>query len=382
MLGWLSWLCLGAVAAGCFCALGAAAAVRGFAHRPLPPTARFPSIAVVKPLRGAESGLYEALASFCVQDYPAAVQVLFGASRADDLCVPVVRKLMADFPACDLELIIDGQVHGANGKVSTLINLQRRIRHDVVIVSDGDIRVQSDYLRGIVAALAGPDVGLVTCLYRGEPQGGLWSTLSAMAIDYHFLPSVLVGLRLRLAHPCLGSTIALMRDTLQRIGGFEAFADRLADDYAIGAAVRGMGMQIAVAEPVVAHLCSERRASDLIGHELRWARTIRAINPKGFAASSVTHPLPFALLFAGLSGFAPEGWIAIALALICRLTLAAAVDRSLPGVSHSKWLVPLRDLLSFMIFVASFFVAVVSWRGRRYRILADGTLSPLNETAP
>jgi ceramide glucosyltransferase len=382
MLVWLSWFCLGAVAVGCCYALGAAAAVRGFANRLLPSTERFPSIAVVKPLRGAEPGLYEALASFCVQDYPAPVQILVGTSRADDLCVPVVRKLMADFPASNLELIIDGQVHGANGKVSTLINLQRRIRHDVVIVSDGDIRVQRDYLRGIVAALAGPDVGLVTCLYRGEPQGGLWSTLSAMAIDYHFLPSVLVGLRLRLAHPCLGSTIALMRDTLQRIGGFGAFADRLADDYAIGAAVRGVGMQIAVAEPVVAHLCSERRARDLIGHELRWARTIRAIDPKGFAGSAVTHPLPFALFFAGLSGFALEGWIAIALASICRVTLAATVDRSLPGVSHSKWLVPLRDLLSFMIFVASFFVAVVSWRGRRYRVLADGTLSPLNETAP
>jgi ceramide glucosyltransferase len=115
---------------------------------------------------------------------------------------------------------------------------------------------------------------------------------------------------------------------------------------------------------------------------LRWARTIRAIDPKGFAGSVVTHPLPFALLFAALSGFAPEGWIAVALALICRLTLAAAVDRSLPGVSHSKWLMPLRDMLSFLIFVASFFVAVVSWRGRRYRVLADGTLSPLNETAP
>jgi ceramide glucosyltransferase len=382
MLVWLSWVCLGAVAAGCIYALWSAIAVRGFAGRPSSPAPeRFPSIAVVKPLRGAEPRLYQALASFCMQDYPGPVQILFGASRADDACVPVVRKLIADFPARDLELIIDDQAHGANGKVSNLINVALRIRHDLVVVSDSDIRVQRDYLRGVAGGFAKSGIGLVTCLYRGEPAAGVWSRLSAMAIDYHFLPSVLVGLRLHLAHPCLGSTIALMRDTLPRIGGFVAFADQLADDYAIGAAVRRIGMEIAVAAPVVTHLCCERTARELARHELRWARTIRAIDPKGFAGSVVTHPIPFALLFAALSGYDPAGWLALTLALGSRLALVREIDRAFPGESHSRWLLPVRDLLSFLIFAASFFVAVVSWRGQRYRVRADGTLSRLNETA-
>lgn len=383
MLVWLGWLCLAVTAVGCIYALGAAFAVRSFARASgAQSSGSHPGIAVLKPLRGAEPGLYQALASFCVQDYPGPVQILFGAREAADACVPVVRKLIAAFPACDLELVIDGQVHGANGKVSNLINLARRIRHDLVVVSDGDIRVQNDYLGGIAGAFAAPDTGLVTCLYRGEPQAGLWSRLSAMAIDYHFLPSVLVGLRLRLAHPCLGSTVAFTRETLTRIGGFAAFADQLADDYAIGAAVRQTGKHIVVASPVVTHICSERTARELVHHELRWARTIRAIDPKGFAGSVVTHPLPFALLFAVVSGFSPVGWLAIAAALACRVVVMYQVDHAFPGVSHSRWLLPLRDLLSFVIFAASFFVAVVSWRGQRYRVGADGTLTPWKETAP
>lgn len=378
----LSWICLGVAGLGSLYALGAAIAVLAFARRPVVPAQRFPGIAIMKPVRGAEPGLYEALASFCTQDYPAPVQILFGASRADDPCVPVLRKLIGDFPACDLELIIDGQTHGANGKVNSLINLTRRIRHELVIVSDGDIQVQPDYLRGVVSAFTDEEVGLVTCMYRGVPQAGLWAQLSAMGIDYHFLPNVLVGASLKLAHPCLGSTIALRRDTLDRIGGFRPFADHLADDYAIGAAVRGTGLNVALGAPVVSHLCTERTARELLRHELRWARTIRAIDPVGFAGSVVTHPLPFALLFAALSGFSWPGWTAIAVALACRLVVVRAVDRCTPGVAHAKWLLPMRDLLSFAIFVSSFFVGVVSWRGQRYRVLADGTLSRLNDTVP
>jgi ceramide glucosyltransferase len=369
-------------AAGCIYALGAAFAVRWFARRPRPLAPRCPSVTILKPLRGAETGLYESLASFCVQDYPAPVQIVFGTGSADDPCVPVVRKLIGDFPGCDLALIIDERIHGTNGKVSTLVNLERHIRNELIVVSDSDILVQPDYLRGIAGSFEHRDVGLVTCLYRGNAQAGVWSRLSALAIDYHFLPSVLVGLGLRMAHPCLGSTIALGRTTLRRIGGFQAFARQLADDYALGAAVRDAGMDVAIAAPVVAHSCTERSARELFGHELRWARTIRAIDPKGFAGSVVTHPLPFALLFAALSGFDPFAWIVVDAAIACRLLLMLAVDRSFPGQPRGRWLLPLRDLLSFAIFLASFFVGKVSWRGRRYRVLADGTLSPVNETAP
>ena len=249
-------------------------------------------------------------------------------------------------------------------------------------MSDSDIHVRGDYLRRIAERISARNIGLVTCLYRGDAQTGVWSRLSAMAIDYQFLPSVLIGVRLRLAHPCLGSTMALMRTTLQRIGGFDAFANQLADDYALGAAVRKVGMEIEIAAPVVTHSCYERQALHLIGHELRWARTIRAIDPKGFAGSVITYPLPFALLYAALSGFGSVGWLAICATIVCRLVLMQVVDHCIPGIPSSRWLVPLRELLSFTIFVASFFGTGVSWRGQRYRVLPDGTLALLNRTAP
>jgi ceramide glucosyltransferase len=196
-----------------------------------------------------------------------------------------------------------------------------------------------------------------------------------MAIDYHFLPNVLMGLALGLARPCFGSTIALNRPTLEGIGGFAAFADQLADDHAMGEAVRARGMRVVLAPVVVAHQCSERSLADLLWHELRWARTIRAIDPAGYAGSVVTHALPLALVAGALRGFDAVGVGAIAVALACRLVLMIQVDHTLGSRSARWWLAPVRDVLSFGVFVASFFVGVVSWRGQRYIVRRDGTMA-------
>jgi len=292
------------------------------------------------------------------------------------------ERLIAARPGRDLALHVTAAIPGANPKVANLIGLQTHVHHDIVLLSDSDIRVAPDYLARVVAALAQPGVGAVTCLYRGDARAGIASSVAAMAIDYHFLPGVCAGLALRLARPCFGSTIVLRRETLARIGGFEAFVHELADDYAIGEAVRATGARVALPPLVVAHACTERRFADLWSHELRWARTLRAASPLGYAGLVVTHPLPFALLFAAFSGFDPFAWIVVDAAIACRLLLMLAVDRSFPGQPRGRWLLPLRDLLSFAVFLASFFVGKVSWRGRRYRVLADGTLSPVNETAP
>jgi ceramide glucosyltransferase len=382
MLTALSLIALFVTLIGCIYTLLAARAVTRFSQREHASAIVYPAVSILKPLRGAEPGLYDALASFCAQDYPAPVQILFGTARAEDPCVPIVRKLIAAFPKCDLQLVVDPSTHGVNGKVSNLVNLAQRASHDLLIVSDSDIEVERDHLREVLDAFGDPEVGAATCLYRGSPRAGIWSQLAAMAIDYQFLPGVVVAVSLDIAHPCLGSTIALTRDTLEQIGGFGAFADHLADDYAIGAAVRKLRLKIAIARPLVLHLCSEGSDTALLRHELRWARTIRAIDPQGFAGSVVTHPLAFALLAAIFSGFALSGWIALSAAMACRFILQAAVDRALPGTAHSRWLMPARDLLSFAVFVASFFVAVVSWRGQRFRVHPDGTLSALNETSP
>lgn len=376
---WLSAAVLLLAAAGCAYTLAAAAAVRRLEGGDAPAEGYVPGITLLKPLRGAEADLYGNLASFCDQDYPGAVQILFGVQDANDPAVAVVLRLIAERPGEDLQLRVLANAAGPNPKIATLIGLQRDIRHEVVVLSDSDVSVARSYLARTVAALAEPGVGLVTCLYRGAPLPGLWPKLASMAVDYHFLPAVLFGLALRIARPCFGSTIALRRETLHRIGGFDAFVSRLADDNAIGESVRALGMRVAIPRWVVAHACSEKSLAELWRHELRWGRTLRAVSPAGYAGTLVTHPLSLALLGALLDGFGWLGLAAVAAAIACRLVLQLQVDHTL-GLSTSRWwLGPVRDVLAFAVFVASFFVDVVSWRGRRYRVCADGTLVPVVE---
>ncbi len=371
------WLVVGFLvlaATGCVYALIAAAAMRRFTGEDASEANAFPSITILKPLHGAEPGLHDKLASFCDQDYPGPVQILFGVQDANDPAVAVVDRLIAERPGADLQLLVSTRPAGPNPKVATLIGLQGRIRHDVVVLSDSDVSVERNYLARTVATLAQPGVGLVTCLYRGTPVPSLWARLASMAIDYDFLPNVLVGLALGLARPCFGSTIAIRRETLERIGGFDAFLEYLADDNAIGEAVRGIGMRVAIPRWIVEHACPERSFMELWSHELRWARTLRAVSPAGYAGMVITHPLPFALLGASLNGLGALGGGSIVAAIACRLVLQLQVDHTLHVSTSRWWLGPARDLLAFVVYVASFFVDVVSWRGQRYKVRADGTL--------
>src|SRR5262245_18104847 len=333
-------------------------------------------VTILKPLCGAEPDLATNLASFCEQDYPGPVRIVFGLSDASDPAAGIVRRLIEKFPNADIELVLGTRMHGANRKITNLINMAPHSRHDVIVLSDSDIKVDRSYLRHVVATLGEPGVGLVTCLYRGISDRRLLSRLAAMAIDHHFLPNVLVGLRLGLAQPCFGSTIALTRETLDRIGGFGPFANQLADDYAIGKAVRGLGLRAAVPPMIVDHICSEQTWSGLVGHELRWARTIRLIDPVGHAGSIVTHPLPFALVAVGLNGLGAIGLGIIALALVCRALAPVQISRMRGSGGGSLWLTPFRDLLSFAIFLASFLPGRVTWRGQRFTVRSDGTLTP------
>jgi ceramide glucosyltransferase len=189
-------------------------------------------------------------------------------------------------------------------------------------------------------------------------------------------------LRLGLARPCFGSTIALRRETLAGIGGFRAFVDCLADDYAIGEAVRAAGMKVVIPSLILAHSCPEQSAAGLLSHELRWARTIRAVNGLGYAGSVVTHPLVFVLLGTALTGFGVLGMTMIVAAIACRLVLQLQVDHTLQVRSNRWWLGPARDLLAFGVYLAGFFVEVVSWRGRSYRVRPDGTLIAVGEPKP
>jgi ceramide glucosyltransferase len=368
---WSSIAALLIAIAGCGYLLAATVLVGRFARTQTPGTpVAPPTVTILKPLYGDDADLVDNLMSFAEQRYAGAVQIVCGVADAHDPAVAVVERLRA---SRELELVIDATLHGANRKVSNLINMAPSIRHEVVILSDGDIRVAPDYLARVLAALQQPHVGAVTCLYHGVAVSGPWSQLGALFINAHFLPSVVLGLASGLARPCFGSTIALKCSTLDAIGGFAAFADRLDDDYAIGAAVRERGEVVAIPPFTVAHLCGEASLRELWRHELRWARTIRSIAPLGHAGSVVMHPLAWALGALALTPWSglliPAAATTIA-AVLCRVALLRSVVREFGLPPQPYWLMPVRDLLSFMVFVASFLGRDVSWKGHRYRLFA------------
>jgi ceramide glucosyltransferase len=371
---WSSIAALLIAIVGCGYLVAATVLVSRFARAQTPRApASTPTVTILKPLYGDDAGLFDNLMSFAEQRYAGAVQIVCGVADADDSAVAVIERLRGSPAARHFELVTDATLHGANRKVSNLINMAPRIRHAVVVLSDGDIRVTPDYLARVIEALQQPNVGAVTCLYHGVAASGPWSKLGALFINAHFLPSVVLGLASGLAQPCFGSTIALKRSTLEAIGGFAAFADRLDDDYAIGAAVRERGEIVAIPPFTVAHLCGEASLLDLWRHELRWARTIRNIAPLGHAGSLVMHPLAWALIVLTLTPWSglliPAAAVTIA-AMLCRVMLLRSVERGFGLPLQSYWLVPVRDLLSFAVFVASFLGRSVTWGGHRYRLFA------------
>ncbi|MGO4571655.1 bacteriohopanetetrol glucosamine biosynthesis glycosyltransferase HpnI [Microvirga sp. 2TAF3] len=374
MLSWLIIICLIAAGLGCLHMIVAAVLVGRFVRRKTAVRNDSPSVTILKPLCGNEPRLMENLVSFCVQDYSGPVQVIFGVQDPADPAIAIVERLAAQLPERTVELVVNPRRHGANRKVSNLVNMAAHIRHETVLLADSDMRVGPDYLAGIIAELGRPSVDGVTCLYYGLASQSVWSRLSALGIDTHFLPNVVVGLALGLARPCFGSTVALKRETLDRIGGFEAFADTLADDYMLGMALRSKGREVAIPPFVIGHACNERSWRELWRHELRWTRTIRSVDPVGYAGLAITYGLPWALI-AGLLGGGTASLTAAVLAVGCRISLCIRIERAFDLMPHPYWLVPLRDLLSFAVFVASFAGQSVTWKGHRYRLKADGTLS-------
>jgi ceramide glucosyltransferase len=364
-------LLAGALAlAGIGQALAGWAAVRRFVAEPAPPEpAPLPPVLLLKPLHGDEPLLEAALASACAQDY-APLRIVCGVQDPDDPAIAVVRRLQARFAAVDLRLVIDPTRHGGNRKVENLINmLAAHPPADgatLVVIADSDMHTAPDWLRRVAAALARPGIGLVTTLYTGlAATPGAVAALGCSAIAHSFLPGVLLARGMG-RQDCLGATMALRTDTLKAIGGFAALLPHLADDNALGRLVRARGLGVALAAAVPQTTVAEARLGALLSHELRWARTIRALVPAGFAASAVQYPIGWALLALLLSGD-PAAWGLVLLAWAGRAAAARGIDRVL-GLPPAPWaLLPLRDVLSLGLVVAGFAGRRVRWRGREAR---------------
>lgn len=339
------------------------------------PGAAMPAVTVLKPLCGAEPALYGALRSLCEQ-VGAEAQIVFGVRDAQDPALAVVRRLQLEFPGCDLEVVVDATQHGSSLKVSNLANMMRRARHDHLVIADSDVRVPPDYLVRVTAPLADPRVGIVTCAYRGLAHGGVWSLLLASFINDWFMPSVLVAAAFGSRAFAFGATIALRREALQAIGGFRAIADQLADDYRLGQLTREAGLTTVLSEVVVDTCVEEASARDLIRHELRWLRTIRAVRPSGYAWSFVTFPLPVAALGCLLAGGTSVTLELLAVTAAARLLLHFGVRK--PGSALLQlWVLPLNDLLSFVLWCWSFASRRVHWRHARYQVARDGSVQPI-----
>lgn len=344
-------------------------------------TGTLPAVTVLKPLCGVDAGLYENLRSFCVQDYPA-FQVVFGVAHPDDPAVAVVHKLVSEFPDRDLALVIDPGVIGPNLKISNLANMYPAAKHGLLVIADSDMRVGPDYLRVLAGTFRDPQVGAATCLYTGTAVGGMASAMAAAYINEWFLPSILVALAFRKPAFCFGATMAVRREALDRIGGFRRLAPVLADDYMLGKWVTDLGYQVRLAPYLVENIVLEPSFRSLLLHELRWARTIRSVEPVGYALSFVTYAIPMALLLLAVS-FSAWGAEAVVLAVLLRTALHFVARRRLQLQGPARpWLVPLRDLLCFGVWLASFGGSTVLWREHRFSVQNNGGSTLSESRAP
>ncbi|HTI16525.1 MAG TPA: bacteriohopanetetrol glucosamine biosynthesis glycosyltransferase HpnI [Trinickia sp.] len=334
------------------------------------------AVTVLKPLCGAEPRLFENLATFCQQSHPR-YQLLFGVSSPTDPAIAVVRRLEAAYPERDIQLVIDPRVHGKNLKVSNLINLAAHAKHPLIVLADSDIAVKPDYLEAVTAPLADPSVGIVTCLYVARSVGGFWTRVGALFINEWFAPSVRVAYATGSRQFGFGATLALRASTLAASGGFEALKDCLADDYWLAEHTRAQGLTTVLSEVVVDTDVTETKFSSLWLRETRWLRTIRSINPFGFAFLFITFASPWiiiaALLGIGLAGHGGSVWDA-ALIASAGIGALARIGVHARG-SRSFWrelpLVPLRDGLLTLQWLAAAFGSHVTWRGARMPVVAQ-----------
>ncbi len=341
-------------------------------------------ITILKPLKGLDPGLYENLASLCRQDYPL-FQIVCGVADPHDPAATVVRRLQRDFPAVDLDLVVDERIYGANYKVSNLINMVGCATHEVIAIADGDIRVGPGYLDALNEAVQRPNAGLATCLYRAVNRGHLPTLIESLFINTDFTPLVMLARKVERSTYAFGATIAIRRDILDEIGGFAPLVNTLADDYQLGHRVAAKGYDLILTDTVVDTILAVGSWRRLIDHQLRWARTYRICRPGGYFGSVLTHGTLWATLNVLYNLFSPAACLA-SLALLALRFVSATIISWRCLESETAWtsmlLLPLKDLFFDFIWLLAFTGDTVIWGGHRFRVDRDGEMVDLDRTAP
>jgi ceramide glucosyltransferase len=338
-----------------------------------------PPVSVLKPVRGVDFASYENFVSFCRQDYPE-YEILFCVNDLEDLAVPVIRKLMAEFPGRDIRLLTDAPQLGSNRKVNNLALLAREAKYELLLQSDGDVLVGSNYLRELAAPFEDAKCGVVSCFYRGIAQPNLWAEMEALGTATDFSAGVLVADWMEGVTFALGASVATTRHWLAQIGGYEALVNVLADDYEIGNRVAKAGGAVKVSREVVATMYPRMSFGAFWEHQARWARTVRLCRPASYVGLLFTHGLPWAILGAIVIGTAMGAGVFLGAYLVLRLVLGWMVGVWGLGDDTARrklWLAPLRDAVHFAVWVGSFYSNRIVWGGSEFRLRKNGEMVAL-----
>lgn len=339
-----------------------------------------PPVTLLKPLCGLEPNLEQNLESFFRQDYRR-FEIVFGTRDANDPALDVVHALQRRFPEIAVKIIYSGPPDRPNAKVCSLEKMVAAAAFDYFVISDSDVHVTPQYLADVVPPLLDPKVGMVTCLYRGVPTGGVWSALEALGMSVEMTSGVIVADALEGMRFALGPTMALRREVLEKVGGVGALAEYCSDDYLLGERVYRSGLTVVLSSHVIDHVVLSRSFSASVAHQVRWMKSTRFSRPMGHIGTGLTFALPFGILGV-IAGVAGDNLLLgaglLAWAVLNPMLLSALVGWSVVRDRRALrycWIYPLRDLMGFIFWCASFLSRDIVWRGVRYRLQSGGKMT-------
>ena len=340
-----------------------------------------PPVSILKPVRGLDPDAYENFASFCKQDYPE-YELLFCVGADDDLVIPVLHKVVADFPQRRIRVLFGSGGRGSNDKVVKLARLVSEAQHEVIVINDSDVRVQPDYLRTIVAPLANPKVGAVTCFYVPTEEKTLAESLQTIGMSSDFYPGILVARQLDGVKFALGPTIATTRTRLAGFGGYGAIENRPADDLLVGRLIAEQGFEVELLPYTISTVADYGSMRDLLHKRLRWIVVMRHLRPWGHFGLLLTQGLPWSLAAVAIAPSAAIAFAYLSTYLVLRFAMTWIVG--IWGLKHDSlwkklWLIPLWDAVAFLIWLTSFARNSIRWRDGEYYI-RDGRLVPVTST--
>jgi ceramide glucosyltransferase len=366
------------VLVGCwvYCILAIAAALRHVRTPQQQGSSTPAAISILKPLAGLDEGLEDNLRSFFEQDYPS-FELLFAVRREDDPAVPVVRRLIAEYTEIPAKLILTGEPPYPHAKVYSLQRMLEESRHELIAMSDSDVRVKSDFCRSLAAEFSDQNLGLVTCPYRAVSGKAIWSRLEAVGMNTDFHAGLFTAVMMEGTKFAVGPTIVARKSVLIALGGLERVKDYLAEDYMLGRIAADLGFVVRMSPYVVEHRIGSEGMVKNFSHRLRWARSTRRSRPWGYVGQFFTHSLPVGFATALVCH---ELWSFMVVTVALRAVSAWTVSRGILR-AHIPWLLlPLQDMLGFAFWVAGFFGNSISWRGQRYILNRDGTVQLANES--